>query len=102
MHSPGKPPKPPHYLFGLIASSKLVGGPYLIANFYPTRLHRSLTVASTGRHSKIWNINTPKFHSLGDVPSYIRMFGTTDSYSTQLVTTLSSYPQLTATDFCNI
>lgn len=38
-----------------------------------------------GRQSKIWNLNTPKFHSLGDVSSYIKMFGTTDSYSTQLV-----------------
>lgn len=39
----------------------------------------------TGRRVKMWNINTPKFHALGDVASYIRSYGTTDSYSTQLV-----------------
>ena len=42
-------------------------------------------ITTIGRKSKVWNINTPKFHSLGDVTSYIRVFGTTDSYSTQLV-----------------
>ena len=31
------------------------------------------------------NINTPQFHALGDYPSAIRRFGTTDSYSTQIV-----------------
>ena len=31
------------------------------------------------------NLNTYKFHSLGDYPEAIRQFGTTDSYSTQLV-----------------
>ncbi|KAJ3512913.1 hypothetical protein NMY22_g15195 [Coprinellus aureogranulatus] len=37
-----------------------------------------------GRKPRTWNINTPKFHALGDVAPYIRRFGTTDSYSTQL------------------
>ncbi|KAJ3535195.1 hypothetical protein NMY22_g6600 [Coprinellus aureogranulatus] len=37
-----------------------------------------------GRQPRTWNINTPKFHALGDVVSCIRRFGTTDSYSTQL------------------
>ena len=31
------------------------------------------------------NLNTYKFHSLGDYVASIRLFGTTDSYSTQLV-----------------
>lgn len=31
------------------------------------------------------NLNTYKFHSLGDYVSTIRLFGTTDSYSTQVV-----------------
>jgi hypothetical protein len=31
------------------------------------------------------NICTPKFHFLGDYAKYIRLFGTTDNYSTQLV-----------------
>ncbi|KAF6756915.1 hypothetical protein DFP72DRAFT_1066293 [Ephemerocybe angulata] len=38
---------------------------------------------SDSRRLKTWNIQTPKFHSLGDVVGYIRQFGTTDSYSTQ-------------------
>ncbi|KAJ3531696.1 hypothetical protein NMY22_g8044 [Coprinellus aureogranulatus] len=36
------------------------------------------------RKARTWNLNTPKFHALGDVVAYIRRFGTTDSYSTQL------------------
>ena len=34
------------------------------------------------------NVFTVKFHFLGDYVRHIRLFGTTDSYSTQLV---SSY-----------
>lgn len=34
---------------------------------------------------KILNLNTYKFHALGDYVATIRLFGTTDSYSTQLV-----------------
>ncbi|KAJ3524523.1 hypothetical protein NMY22_g10961 [Coprinellus aureogranulatus] len=37
-----------------------------------------------GHQPRTWNINTPKFHALGDVVPCIRRFGTTDSYSTQL------------------
>ncbi|KAJ3925142.1 MAG: hypothetical protein NXY57DRAFT_949196 [Lentinula lateritia] len=33
---------------------------------------------------KLFNMNTYKFHALGDYPWTIRTFGTTDSYSTQL------------------
>lgn len=35
--------------------------------------------------TKTWNLFTYKFHSLGDYVAMIRMFGTTDSYSTQTV-----------------
>jgi hypothetical protein len=41
-----------------------------------------------GAHSskkKKLNLNTYKFHALGDYVATIRLFGTTDSYSTQLV-----------------
>ena len=31
------------------------------------------------------NLNTYKFHALGDYVATIRLFGTTDSYSTQVV-----------------
>ncbi|KAJ3804112.1 hypothetical protein F5876DRAFT_70902 [Lentinula aff. lateritia] len=33
---------------------------------------------------KLFNLNTYKFHALGDYPWTLRTFGTTDSYSTQL------------------
>ncbi|KAJ3531358.1 hypothetical protein NMY22_g8186 [Coprinellus aureogranulatus] len=42
------------------------------------------TSGGIGRQPRTWNINTPKFHALGDVVPYIRRYGTTDSYSTQL------------------
>ncbi|KAJ3514106.1 hypothetical protein NMY22_g14847 [Coprinellus aureogranulatus] len=36
------------------------------------------------RKPQTWSISTSKFHALGDFVAYIRRFGTTDSYSTQL------------------
>ncbi|KAG6912539.1 hypothetical protein DXG01_013935, partial [Tephrocybe rancida] len=33
---------------------------------------------------KTFNLDTYKFHALGDVPAHIREFGTTDSYSTEI------------------
>lgn len=35
------------------------------------------------------NLNTYKFHALGDYVATIRLFGTTDSYSTQVVSPVS-------------
>ena len=40
---------------------------------------------TSGRKKKKFNFSTIKAHSLGDYVSHIRMFGTTDSYSTQIV-----------------
>lgn len=40
--------------------------------------------------TKILNLCTYKFHALGDYVQTIRMFGTTDSYSTQIVSITSS------------
>ena len=37
------------------------------------------------RRPKVLNLNTYKLHSLGDYPDTIKQYGTTDSYSTQLV-----------------
>ena len=37
------------------------------------------------RRPKLFNLRTYKLHALGDYPAQIRMYGTTDSYSTQLV-----------------
>lgn len=44
--------------------------------------------ASTGRKPKTLNLLTPKFHALGDYVRTIRLFGGTDSFSTQLVSDL--------------
>ena len=38
-----------------------------------------------GRREKAFNLNTYKFHALGDYAATIRQFGTTDSYSTEMV-----------------
>lgn len=38
-----------------------------------------------GRRPKTFNINTYKYHALGDYAVTIRQFGTTDSYSTERV-----------------
>jgi len=40
---------------------------------------------SSGRKRKPLNLNTYKFHSLGDYVGTIELFGCTDSFSTQLV-----------------
>jgi hypothetical protein len=47
-----------------------------------------------GRMPKTLNLNTYKWHALGDVVPTIRLFGTTDLYSTQIVSAhgLSSEP----------
>jgi hypothetical protein len=41
--------------------------------------------SSSGRQPKQFNLNTYKYHALGDYSNTIRRFGTTDSYSTQTV-----------------
>ena len=41
--------------------------------------------SSSGRQPKQFNLNSYKFHALGDYYNTIRRFGTTDSYSTQPV-----------------
>ena len=47
---------------------------------------------STGSPSlpKVFNVNTYKFHALGDYEQMIRRFGTTDLYTTQVVSPRSS------------
>ena len=40
---------------------------------------------SSGRKKRRLNLNTYKFHSLGDYVRTIKLFGCTDSFSTQLV-----------------
>ena len=41
--------------------------------------------SSSGRQPKQFNLNTYKYHALGDYCNTIQQFGTTDSYSTQPV-----------------
>jgi hypothetical protein len=43
------------------------------------------STVNTGRKRKLLNLLTPKFHSFGDYVQTIRMFGSTDSFSTQVV-----------------
>ena len=45
----------------------------------------SRATTSGGRRHKTLNINTYKLHSYGDYARTIRMYGTMDSYSTELV-----------------
>lgn len=45
---------------------------------------RNSNQSSTPKIKKL-NLSTYKFHALGDYPDVIREFGTTDSYSTQMV-----------------
>ena len=45
----------------------------------------------TSSKKKKLNLNTYKFHSLGDYVATIRLFGTTDSYSTQIVSPITHY-----------
>jgi hypothetical protein len=42
-----------------------------------------------GRRVKTFNLHTYKLHSLGDYVSTIKRFGTTDSYTTAIVSPLS-------------
>jgi hypothetical protein len=44
-------------------------------------------IGSSGARAKAFNINTYKLHALGDYVNSIKMFGTTDSYTTQIVRT---------------
>lgn len=54
----------------------------------PCRTGSSKGGARSSKKKKL-NLNTYKFHSLGDYVATIRLFGTTDSYSTQLVRSIS-------------
>jgi len=51
-------------------------------------LPRETSARKGGARLKKLNLNTYKFHALGDYVATIRLFGTTDSYSTQLVSSI--------------
>jgi hypothetical protein len=46
--------------------------------------------SSTSRHQKFFNLGTPKYHSLGHYARCIRRYGTTDSYTSEIVSTYQS------------
>lgn len=49
------------------------------------------TVRTKDSTRKKFNLETYKVHSIGDYATMIRRFGTTDSYSTQIVSILFAY-----------
>ena len=46
-------------------------------------------ITTGNRHLKVLNLQMYKLHALGDYPAQIRMYGTTDSYLTQLVSCIA-------------
>jgi hypothetical protein len=55
--------------------------------------------SGSGPKTKGFNLFTIKFHFLGDYVRHIRLFGTTDSFSTQLVCDFSKFPATNVTLF---
>jgi hypothetical protein len=55
------------------------------AKRFGTQNQSAVNASSSTRKPKSFNLLTPKFHSLGDYVQTIRMFGCTDSFSTQVV-----------------
>ncbi|KAH6917719.1 hypothetical protein BKA70DRAFT_1090072, partial [Coprinopsis sp. MPI-PUGE-AT-0042] len=51
--------------------------------------------AACGKQRKHFNIETSKFHAVGNYVDNIQLFGTTDSYSTEVVSCLQSCPKST-------
>jgi hypothetical protein len=56
----------------------------------PTSTGFAAQLEAEGPLPKTFNLQTYKLHSLGDYPDTIRTFGTTDSYSTELVRVLTT------------
>ena len=50
-----------------------------------TRNQGTSATVTDERRPKLLNLRTYKLHALGDYAAHIRMYGTTDSYSTQVV-----------------
>jgi hypothetical protein len=45
----------------------------------------------TAKKRKEFNLNTYKYHSIGDYPTVIRRMGTTDNWTTQIVSFIAPY-----------
>jgi hypothetical protein len=57
----------------------------MIARQNAARGVRNETIGHPGRRQKTYNLTTYKLHAIGDYPASIRRYGTTDSYTTELV-----------------
>lgn len=49
------------------------------------RTNTALSTSAGGKRPKTFNLSTYKLHALGDYVETIKLFGTADSYSTQIV-----------------
>jgi hypothetical protein len=49
---------------------------------------------SRGRRKKQFNLSTPKYHALGHYAWAIRRYGTTDSYTSEIVSHLRGLPNI--------
>jgi hypothetical protein len=71
----------------------------------PTRVigqaevHDSELLAQNVKRTKVFNLQTYKFHALGDYVSTIRRYGTSDSYSTEPVCHITFNYELPSLDF---
>jgi hypothetical protein len=54
---------------------------------------------TTSRRRKKFNLETYKYHSLGDYRAMIEMFGTCDSYTTEVVSEIGHY-QTSSNSWC--
>jgi hypothetical protein len=50
-----------------------------------SQINIAAPVTTSGRRTKVLNLRTYKLHALGDYVAQIRLYGTTDSFSTQPV-----------------
>lgn len=54
----------------------------------PSEAPETLAKAKKGRRKKVFNLSTYKVHALGDYARAIRLFGTTDGFTTRVVSDL--------------
>ena len=71
--------------------AKAVGSDVISPEMVPKPSTTSLLTKSTTRRKRTFNLNTVKAHFLGDYSRTIHLFGTTDSYSTQMVSIIPHF-----------
>ena len=65
----------------------------------PAQVPATSTAEAEGPLPKEFNLHTYKYHSLGDYPKTIREFGTSDSYSSEPVSSSGRYTTVVADIF---